>query len=130
MREKLFQWILIVVVVGAFLYFFMVFFKSMYHWWQEWRTTKSLNELATSYDDKRRSDRADAAKRLDNGCEHDYDDLLNAFPSDVCVKCGLGKRPPAGECDHIWRRVPGAIPGSACESCGKTFGAAAAESTQ
>lgn len=127
MREKLFQWIFIVVIVGAVVYFLFVFSKSMLHWWQDWRTTKSLNEMASSFDDKRRADRQKAADRLNNGCDHDYDDLLNAFPADVCVKCGLAKLTPPGECDHVWRRVPGAIPGSACESCGKAHGAAAAE---
>jgi len=127
MREKLFQWILIVVTVGAVLYFLMVFCKSMYHWWQDWRTTKSLNEMAVSFDDKRRADRQQAEDRLNNGCDHVYDDLLSAFPQDVCLRCGLAKQKPLGDCDHIWRRVPGAIPGSACESCGTTFGAATAD---
>ena len=127
MREKLFQWIFIVVIVGAVLYFLMVFCKSMYHWWQDWRMTKSLNEMAVSFDDKRRVDRQKAADRLNNGCDHVYEDLLNAFPKDVCVHCGLARQRPLGECDHVWRRVPGAIPGSVCESCGKTYGAATAE---
>ena len=127
MREKLFQYILIAVVLGGIVYCLYLFTLSMYHWFQDWRTTKSLNEMANSFDDKRRADRQRAIERLDNGCDHDYEDLLNAFPEDVCVKCGLAKHPPLGDCDHIWRRVPGAIPGSVCELCGQKYGAAAAE---
>ncbi len=125
MREKLFQWIAIVVVVGAVVYALFVFVRSMIHWFQDWRTSRSLNEMASSFDDKRRADRKAALERLDNGCTHDYDDLLNAYPPDVCVKCGLAKQLPVGECDHAWRRVAGAIPGSQCEKCGSKYGAAA-----
>ena len=127
MRGKLFEWIAIVVIVGAVLYALFVFLKSMYYWWQDSRTTKSLNEMASSFDDKRRADRKAASERLNNGCDHFYEDLLNAFPPDVCVNCGLAKTRPAGDCDHVWRRVSGAIPGSQCESCGEKYGAAATE---
>ena len=127
MRDKLFQWIAIVVVIGAVLYALFVFIKSMYHWWQDARTTRSLNEMATSFDDKRRADRKAAADRLNNGCEHDYEDLLNAFLPDVCVKCGIAKKRPTGDCDHVWRRISGPIPGSQCEACGEKYGAAASQ---
>ncbi len=127
MRQKLFQAIIGVVIVGAFIYFFWVFAKSLYHMFQDWRTSKSLDGLAQAFDEKRREHRESAAQRLNNDCEHDYEDLLHAFPPDVCVKCGLATEKPAGNCDHVWRRVPGAIPGSRCELCGEMYGAAAAE---
>ena len=125
MRAKLFQAIIGVVIVGAFLYFLWIFAKSIYHLFLDWRTSKSLDEMALAFDEKRREKLEQAEQRLDNDCDHDYDDLLHAFPPDVCVKCGLAKNHHAGDCDHVWRRVPGPIPGSRCESCGESFGAAA-----
>ena len=125
MRQKLFQAIIGVVIVGAFLYFFWVFAKSIYHMFVDWRTSKSLDEMALAFDDKRREKLEQAEQRMNNDCDHDYEDLLHAFSPDVCVKCGLAKKRPAGDCDHVWRRVPGPIPGSRCESCGEMYGAAA-----
>lgn len=125
MRTTFFQVLLGIVIVGAFVYFLWIFARSIYHMFVDWRTSKSLDEMALAFDEKRREKLEQAAQRLNNDCHHDYEDLLHAFPPNVCVKCGLAKERPAGDCDHVWRRVPGPIPGSRCESCGEIYGAAA-----
>lgn len=127
MRRQVFIFILIALVVAIVLYFLWMVLRALYTVFDDVRTEKQLNQLATEYKDRRQERRDAAASRLENGCEHDYEDLLGAFPHDVCVKCGLAKEPPPGDCDHVWRRLSGAIPGSRCEKCGVEYGAAAQE---
>ena len=130
MRQNLFIFIFISLVFGLVGYFMWMVLRAFYSIFDDVRTEKQLDDLATEYQDRRRERREAAAVRLENGCEHDYGDLLGAFAKDVCVKCGLSKEPPPGECDHHWQRVPGPIPGSRCEKCGAMHGAAASHADQ
>lgn len=124
MRQNVFIFILIALVFGIVGYFVWMVLKAFYTVFDDVRTERQLNELATEYSDRRREKREAAALRMDNGCDHEYEDLLGAFPKNVCIKCGLNKELPPGPCDHVWRRMPSAVPGSECEKCGEIFGAA------
>lgn len=125
MRQNVFIFILIAIVVGIVGYFIWMVLRAFYSVYEDARSEKQLNELATEYQDRRRERREAAVARLDNGCEHDYEDLLGAFPKDVCAKCGIEKNIPPGDCDHQWERLPSAVPSSCCTKCGATHGAAA-----
>ncbi len=62
------------------------------------------------------------AKRLDNGCQHEFGSYIGGFPSNACTHCGLEREKPPGSCDHVWRISNDPIPTSYCEKCGKKYG--------
>ena len=80
MRQNVMLAILGIVVIGAVVYFLWLVLKSLYNLFVDWRSRKQLDELAGVYIEKRRQKREEDAQRLDNGCEHDYEDMLRAFP--------------------------------------------------
>ncbi len=83
---------------------------------------REMDQLANEYIERRESRRIEEADRLDNGCEHEYGHILHALPDEVCNRCGLARERPLGACDHVWRVLPGVIPESECELCGKKYG--------
>ena len=85
------------------------------------RTGRELDRLAAEFAEKRRQTAAEAEERLNNGCAHTFDDRGGALPPDVCCKCGLSRQLPSGNCDHVWRVLPGIVPQSQCEKCGATY---------
>jgi hypothetical protein len=121
MRTKFFLYLaigLLLLIVG---YFLWLVIKSVYTIFADARTYRELDKLAGQLAEKRRQRRQDLELRLQNGCQHEFDDALGALPPNVCRKCGCAKEPPAGECDHIWKVLPGIIPESQCQKCGQRF---------
>ena len=85
------------------------------------RDARELDQLAAEFAEKRRQTAVEDQARLNNGCDHVYEDQAGALPPNVCNRCGLAKKKPAGACDHVWRVLPGIVPQSQCEHCGKTY---------
>jgi hypothetical protein len=104
--------VLIALVYSAGRYLFSLF--------QDWREVKRLDVIAAESAARREQRRQENTTRLENGCQHAFDTGMG-FPSGVCPKCGLAKERPAGDCDHVWRRIDAPVPASSCEICGKTF---------
>ena len=120
MRQYFFYGIgalVLLVFVGWFLY---AVGKALYTLFDDWRLGKELDELEAQVGSRREQRQLDNQERLDNGCEHDFDEHVIGFPPDVCSKCGLEREKPSDPCDHIWRLQKGAVPVSTCEKCGKT----------
>jgi hypothetical protein len=113
--------------VGAVLYFVWVCLRDSYHFVVDWRQSRKIGDLRTQRKVREAALREENARRLDNGCDHEFDTLFGAFPPDVCCRCGLSRQKPPGDCDHVWRREKGLIPASRCEKCGKKHGGALAE---
>ena len=89
---------------------------------EDWKAGREEEEMRQARKEQADKLAARNAERLDNGCEHHFDDTFGMFPPGVCSRCGLAEKPPQGMCDHVWKRIDGPIPGSRCEKCGKTFG--------
>jgi len=88
---------------------------------EDWRLGKELDELQAQSESRREQERLNNEKRLDNGCEHRFDDQVFGLPRGVCGKCGIEQQKPTGPCDHVWRLEKGAVPSSTCEVCGKKY---------
>lgn len=94
--------------------------RYLYSLYEDWRELKHLDAIAAESAVRREQRRQANIKRLENGCQHAFDTGIG-FPPGVCPKCGLAKERPAGDCDHVWRRVDAPMPASSCEICGKTY---------
>jgi hypothetical protein len=119
MKQMFFFLVLLVLpaaVLAAMLYSAGRYLYSLY---EDRRELKQLDTIAAESGARREQRRQENAKRLENGCQHAFDAGIG-FPPGVCPKCGLAKERPAGDCDHVWRRVEGATPASACALCGRT----------
>ena len=102
-------------------YFIFMVIRSFVTIFSDMMTNRDLDRLAQEFSQKRKESAAAAERRLNNGCEHSFDDQGGALPPDVCSKCGIARTKPADECDHVWRVMPGVIPQSQCEQCGTKF---------
>lgn len=109
----------VIAVVGYLLWRVVEAFSSVGEDWKAGREAAELQAAKKEQEEKRRQANA---QRLDNGCDHKFDEMFGVFPPGVCCKCGLEQQRPIGMCDHVWRRVDGAVPGSRCELCGKAYG--------
>jgi hypothetical protein len=127
MRQNLLLMLASLAGIGAILYFVWVCLRDGFHFLSDLRQSRQIGDLRAQREARQAAIREENARRLDNGCEHQFDTLFGAFPPDVCCKCGLSKEKPAGDCDHLWRRQQGLIPASHCEKCGKQHGGALAE---
>lgn len=121
MRGQFFLWLFMGLIALALLYFVLMVFKAFYVTFEEIWTNRELTKLASEYSDRRQRMSEEAQQRLNNGCDHAYDDQAGALPPQVCSRCGLAKEKPEGPCDHVWRVVPGIIPRSKCEKCDAEF---------
>jgi hypothetical protein len=121
MRGMFFLWLLFGLIALAVLYFLFLVAKSFVVIAQDIWTNRELTKLADEYSDRRKRLKTEAVARLQNGCEHQYDDQAGALPGNVCCRCGLSKEKPPGDCDHVWRVLPGIIPRSQCEKCNQEF---------
>ena len=83
--------------------------RYLYSLYEDKRELKQLDAIAAESTARREQRRQENDKRLENGCQHTFDAGMG-FPPGVCPKCGLAKERPAGECDHIWRRVEAPMP--------------------
>ncbi len=123
--KQTFLWIIAILGVIAILGYLgwrvIQAFASMGEDWKAGRETAEMQAQKEELEKKRGEDNA---KRLDNGCEHQFDEMFGRFPPGVCRKCGLEEKRPGGICDHTWRKLDGPVPGSRCEQCGKQHGGA------
>jgi hypothetical protein len=94
--------------------------RYLYSLYEDRRELKQLDAIAAESAARRQQRRQEDVKRLENGCQHTFDTGLG-FPPGVCPKCGLAKEKPAGDCDHVWRRVEASTPACSCALCGKTY---------
>lgn len=121
--KETFYWVMgicgVVAVVGYLGYRVYLAFGDMFQDWQAGREAAQLKQERARLAEQRQEENA---KRLDNDCEHVFDDRYGALPPDVCSKCGLARDKPAGACDHIWRVIDGPTPSSQCEKCGRKHG--------
>lgn len=121
MRGKFFLWLLMGLVALALLYFVWLVLHAIYLTIEDLWRNRELGKLAVEYKERRQRNVLEAERRLDNGCEHDFDDQAGALPPDVCCRCGLARQKPPGACDHAWRVMPGIVPRSQCEKCHEEF---------
>lgn len=105
-------------IVGGVVYILWLTASQLY---RDWRIGREVDEIRAASAELRRKRRDDAAKRLDNGCDHVFDQGYGEFPPDVCARCGIQQTRPAGICDHHWQRQDGNAPGSYCTKCGKPY---------
>jgi len=92
--------------------------RSLY---DDWRLGRELVELRADARLRREQRREENARRLDNGCDHDFTTRQLNFPPHVCPKCGIAQEKPVGDCDHVWKRGDEDYPSSVCTKCGKTY---------
>lgn len=119
--KQYFLFIVCGMLIGALvLYFLWSLLRACWSLYEDWRLGQDLDELERESEQRRLDREQAAAKRLDNGCDHDFDNsAFGAFPEGVCRKCGLANVRPPGFCDHVWRRKAGSEVGSICEKCGR-----------
>ena len=118
------QNLLIILLVGAvllaFLYFLWLCLRDAFTFVSDILMRKELDRMKVDTQALRAARQEEDARRLDNGCAHDWDSPVGALPPNACRNCGLERSRPRGDCDHVWRAVPGLLPISECEKCEKT----------
>lgn len=121
--KEAFLWVIgiagVLAIVGFLFWRVVQAFASMGEDWQAGREEAEMQQVRREQAEKRA---AKNAERLDNGCEHHFDEQFGVFPPGVCSRCGLEQEAPNGMCDHVWRKIEGPVPASCCEKCGKTYG--------
>ena len=120
-KQYFFIAMLTMIPAGIILYFLIHLGKGLIGMVSDRMLHKELDELAAHGESRRQAREASNVKRLDNGCEHDFDGALGGFPPEVCHKCGLASKKPNGACDHVWRAGEGGSPHSVCEKCGRQY---------
>ncbi len=118
MRQYFFVGILVFGVLAGVLYFLWAILAALYHDWAMGRGVKQIQAASAAQRAKREEE---AAKRLNNGCDHAFGETFGGFPPSACHKCGLERDRPQGPCDHVWRMAEEATPCSYCEKCGKRY---------
>ena len=126
-KQNLLVVLAVMAVVGMIIWFIWACLRDSFHFFADWRQSKQIGDLRAERETRQQASLEANVRRLDNGCEHEYDTVFGALPPNVCSKCGLSKDKPTGDCDHVWKRQQGLIPASRCEKCGKQFGGVAAE---
>ncbi len=121
MRGAFFLWLLMGLVALAILYFILIVIQALYVTFQDMWTNRELTKLSDEYSERRQRLNVEAADRLQNGCDHLFDDRAGALPPGVCCRCGIALEKPAGDCDHVWQVQPGIIPSSKCRNCNEEF---------
>jgi hypothetical protein len=119
MKQYFFIAMLSMIPAGIVLYFLIQLGKSLLGLVSDRQLHRELDELAAHGDARRQARKEANQKRLDNGCEHQFDEAIGGFPPGVCHVCGLAKEKPNGACDHVWRAGEGGAPNSVCEKCGR-----------
>ncbi|MBC8351334.1 MAG: hypothetical protein H8E66_05075 [Planctomycetes bacterium] len=120
-KQYFFISMLSMIPAGIILYFLIQLGKTLLGMVSDRSLNKELDELVAHGDARRQARVETNEKRLDNGCEHEFDGALGGFPPEVCHKCGLASEKPNGPCDHVWRAGEGGAPHSACEKCGRSY---------
>ncbi len=118
MRQFFFVGILICGVLAGVVYFCWSILASLY---RDWEMGRGVAEIKAESAAQRTKRQEEAARRLDNGCEHVFGVSLGGFPPQACHKCGLERERPQGNCDHVWQLSSDPIPCSYCQKCGKRY---------
>lgn len=118
MKQYFLLGILILGVLSGLVYLLWSVVTALY---QDWLMGREVPQIQSESQMRRRQREEEAARRLDNGCAHEFDAALGGFPPDTCHKCGLERLRPYGACDHVWRASRDAVASSYCEHCGKRF---------
>ena len=118
MRKFFFVSLLIAGVLATIGYFAWSLIATLY---RDWQMGKDVNKIKAESQTRRGKRQEEAARRLDNGCDHRFGEAFAGFPPDACYKCGLSRERPVGPCDHVWQPAKEAVPCSYCEKCGKKY---------
>jgi hypothetical protein len=118
MKQILLIGVGVVGVLGGLLYLLWITGSQLFH---DWRTGKEVEQIRLASIELRRKRKEQAAARLNNGCDHCFDEGYGEFPPNVCIRCGLERTRPPGPCDHQWKRQEGNTPGSFYKECGKPY---------
>ena len=93
MRQFFFVSLLIVSVVATIGYFAWSLIATLY---RDWQMGKDVNKIKAESETRRGKRQEEAARRLDNGCDHRFGEAFAGFPPDACYKCGLSENAPSG----------------------------------
>ncbi|MHB0957740.1 MAG: hypothetical protein ACYC6N_16815 [Pirellulaceae bacterium] len=118
MRQFFFLSVVIGAVLAGLVYFVWSIVSTLY---RDWEMGRDVDEIKAVSEARRRQRQEEAARRLDNGCDHRFGETFAGFPPDACYQCGLARERPPGPCDHVWRIANEAVPCSYCEICGKRY---------
>ncbi len=118
MRKFFFLSVLIGGALAGIVYYVYLVASALY---RDWLMGRHVDQIQAESQARREQRRAEAARRLDTGCDHEFGETFAGLPPTACHKCGLEEARPAGPCDHRWILVPGAVPYSYCEKCGKRY---------
>ncbi len=121
MRQYVLYAMAVIFPVSLTLWFLWLLGKSIVQLVGDWRFEKELIELEAQSEAHRQERARINAERLDNGCEHDFDNPGHGLPLNACARCGLEREKPKGPCDHVWKVIPGSLPKGVCEKCGKPY---------
>ena len=121
MRQYVLYAMAVIFPVSLTIWFLWLLGKSVLQLVGDWRLEKELVEIeeqtAAHQEERARIN----TKRLDNGCEHDFENAGHGLPLNACWKCGIVSEKPKGPCDHVWKAILGSIPKGVCEKCGKPY---------
>jgi len=118
MRQVFFISMLIIAVVATLAYFLWSVVTTLY---RDWYMGKDVDKIKAESAVRRARRLEEASRRLENGCDHSFGEMLGGFPPNACFKCGLERERPVGACDHVWRAANEPIPCSYCEKCGRKY---------
>lgn len=121
MRQYVLYAMAVIFPVSLMGWFFWLLGKSFVQIYKDWQLEKELIEIETQSAAHREERQRANARRLDNGCQHDFETVGMGFPPNACCRCGLEREKPRGACDHVWRSREGSTPTSHCERCGKVY---------
>ncbi len=121
MRETFFLIVGAMAVVGGAGLFAWLVIRALYTMYADHRLDKQLTNLHEETQDLRIQREKENQARLDNGCDHNFGGGHGEFAANVCIKCGLERERPKGNCDHTWKRVDGNVLFSRCELCDKEY---------
>jgi hypothetical protein len=99
-------------------YFVWTVISSLY---RDWELGRGVDQIAQESSQRRRQREEEARRRLDNGCQHDFNESVAGLPPNTCYRCGIERLRPDGPCDHVWHQAVEPIPCSYCQQCGKKF---------
>jgi hypothetical protein len=121
MRQYVLYAMAVIFPVSLGIWFFWLLGKSFVQIYNDWQLEKELIEIEAQSQAHREERKRLNTKRLDTGCDHDFETIGHGLPPNACSKCGMEREKPQGACDHIWKRKAGAAPSSFCERCGKVY---------
>jgi len=110
--------ILIMGVVSGLIYYTWSVISSLY---RDWELGRDVDQIQEESRERRKQREEEARRRLDNGCDHVFDEAVTGMPPNTCHRCGIERVRPAGPCDHVWQQAMEPIPCSYCEQCSKKF---------